>query len=70
MHSGARVVEIVCSSESEAWSVKVIGKFEGHKSMNYGSDFVPGSQASEQLDVVSTSFYDKLVCFWQIQLVG
>lgn len=41
------------------WSFDVLAKFEEHKSMNYGSDVQPSTGM-----IVSTSFYDKLMCLW------
>ncbi|KAF2760079.1 WD40 repeat-like protein [Pseudovirgaria hyperparasitica] len=43
------------------WELEVIGRFEEHKSMNYGCDVVRGKGL-----VVSTSFYDRLVCLWRL----
>lgn len=65
MHAGARVVELVESREGEH-QFRVLGRFEEHKSMNYGSDFLPGWK--DKLSVVSTSFYDKLLCFWELEM--
>jgi diphthamide biosynthesis protein 7 len=44
----------------------VLSRFEEHKSMNYGSDFQPGVE--DKLQVVSTSFYDKLLCVWETKV--
>ncbi|KAK8097316.1 hypothetical protein PG999_013260 [Apiospora kogelbergensis] len=65
MHAGSRVLRITGSSKPEECEAEVVARFEEHKSMNYGSDFQPGSEAAGRaLKVVSTSFYDKLICFW------
>ncbi|KAM0228136.1 hypothetical protein ACHAPO_010972 [Fusarium lateritium] len=66
MHAGARFIELEVKQEQD-WSCKVLARFEEHKSMNYGSDFVRGDQAGETLWCVSTSFYDKLLCFWKYE---
>lgn len=66
MHAGVRVVELIKSVTGE-WEFRVIGRFEEHKSMNYGSDFVHDVVADE-LTVVSTSFYDKLLCLWKLNM--
>lgn len=66
MHAGARIVELR-GSGNEACELEVLGRFEEHKSMNYASDFRPGDSHGE-LVCVSTSFYDKLLCLWQIEL--
>ncbi|KAK3951574.1 hypothetical protein QBC32DRAFT_325141 [Pseudoneurospora amorphoporcata] len=65
MHAGARVVELLKSGAGE-YEFRVIGRFEEHKSMNYGSD---GRLSKEgTISVVSTSFYDKLLCLWKLEL--
>ncbi|KAK6854743.1 WD-40 repeat-containing protein [Apiospora arundinis] len=65
MHAGSRVLRVTGSSKMEDCAVEVVARFEEHKSMNYGSDFQPGSEAAgRELKIVSTSFYDKLLCFW------
>ena len=50
-----------------------MAKFEEHKSMNYGSDVQPlignGGASGEEKKarvIVSTSFYDKLMCVWRV----
>lgn len=63
MHAGARLVDI-SSDDGETWGCKVLSRFEEHKSMNYGSDFVTPT-TEDRLRVVSTSFYDKLLCVWE-----
>jgi diphthine methyl ester acylhydrolase len=67
MHAGSRVVEVSGSYSEGDCVIEVLGRFEEHKSMNYGSDFVPGTETSE-LQCVSTSFYDKLLCVWSINI--
>lgn len=66
MHAGARLVDLEVKDEQE-WTCNVLARFEEHKSMNYGSDFVRESEAREGLWCVSTSFYDKLLCFWKYE---
>ncbi|TGJ84000.1 hypothetical protein E0Z10_g4783 [Xylaria hypoxylon] len=64
MHAGSRVVEIG-GDYSDFCQINVLGRFEEHQSMNYGSDFQPGSEyGSRRLRCVSTSFYDRLLCLW------
>ncbi|KAK3384785.1 hypothetical protein B0H63DRAFT_542766, partial [Podospora didyma] len=65
MHAGARVVALLKTANGE-YDFNVIGKFEEHESMNYGSDFQP--YLGKNLSVISTSFYDKLMCQWTLQL--
>jgi len=67
MHAGARVVELLENNQGE-YQFSVLGRFEEHQSMNYGSDFMPGSTERDKLSVVSTSFYDKLMCLWEFEL--
>jgi diphthamide biosynthesis protein 7 len=66
MHAGTRVVELLKTTDGE-YRLQVLGRFEEHKSMNYGSDFQPAWR--EKLAVVSTSFYDKLLCLWEFDMV-
>ena len=68
MHAGCRVVEVrgeAGNTGDVTVTVAVLARFEEHRSMNYGSDFQPGSEAGRgPLRCVSTSFYDRLLCFW------
>jgi diphthamide biosynthesis protein 7 len=65
MHGGARIVELE-SAVDDNWSCRIVARFEEHKSMNYGSDFVRGT-VGPGLRCVSTSFYDMLLCLWEYQ---
>ena len=68
MHAGSRIVRLGRSADgSGEWAFSVLAKFEEHKSMNYGSDVQPVQRGQEggQRTIVSTSFYDKLMCVWQ-----
>lgn len=65
MHAGARVVELLKRGAGE-YEFRVIGRFEEHKSMNYGSECQLSAEGT--LSVVSTSFYDKLLCLWKLEL--
>ncbi|KKA28006.1 hypothetical protein TD95_004847 [Thielaviopsis punctulata] len=68
MYAGTRIVRLVNETrDDDGWTFQVLAKFEEHKSMNYGSEFVPGffcEEGKERL-VISTSFYDKLMCVWR-----
>jgi len=65
MHAGARIVRVQADDKGN-WSMEVLAKFEEHKSMNYGSDAQPvGVDNSGPRTIVSTSFYDKLLCLWR-----
>lgn len=65
MHGGARVVEMIMDNNG-AWSLRVLARFEDHKSMNYASDYV--ITRPKKLICVSSSFYDKLLCSWECRL--
>lgn len=72
MHAGSRIVRLESpgssvKGSSGEWAFSVLAKFEEHKSMNYGSDVQPVRRGQEggQRTIVSTSFYDKLMCVWQ-----
>lgn len=67
MHAGTRIVSVT-KDEGGEWSIEVLAKFEEHKSMNYGSDVQPGSAAGGEQTIISTSFYDKLLCLWRFKL--
>ncbi|KAH7029392.1 uncharacterized protein B0I36DRAFT_374925 [Microdochium trichocladiopsis] len=68
MHAGTCVVQ-VCGDRSGNSQVKVLGRFKEHKSMNYGSDFSPPSaKLGKPLQVISTSFYDRLLCLWEFKI--
>ena len=75
MHAGCRIVEISGNYEGDC-QISVLARFEEHKSMNYGSDFQPGSEQEQEhqhqttqegLRCISTSFYDRLLCFWNLR---
>jgi diphthine methyl ester acylhydrolase len=64
MHSGSRVLEIVRKEGQDGdWEIRVLGAFEEHQSMNYASDVGPYRDGGG-LVIVSTSFYDCLLCVW------
>jgi diphthamide biosynthesis protein 7 len=65
MHAGARILRV--SRSVGAFKIEVLAMFQEHESMNYGSSFWPVVHGKE-LVVVSTSFYDKLVCLWKFRL--
>jgi diphthamide biosynthesis protein 7 len=73
MHAGSRILEVTGNKYGD-WTITVLARFTEHESMNYGSDVQPilhpGMSVAEELDdsnalVVSTSFYDKLLCVWR-----
>lgn len=63
MHAGARIVKL--SGKEDDWAFEVLARFEEHKSMNYGSDFHPETDENGHRILVSTSFYDQLLCAWK-----
>ncbi len=65
MHGGARVVDL-SMKDGGLCSLRVVARFEDHKSMNYASDFV--FNGTKRLICVSSSFYDKLLCIWECSL--
>jgi diphthine methyl ester acylhydrolase len=76
MHGGVRILRLTCTppegaeAPSKGWHMTILQKFtKGHESMNYGSDFraerdEEGKRTGEYT-IVSTSFYDKVVCVWK-----
>jgi diphthamide biosynthesis protein 7 len=66
MHAGCRVVKVV-KREGGGWAIDVVAKFEEHQSMNYASGWQVVEQGQDtSLRVVSSSFYDRLVCLWHL----
>jgi diphthine methyl ester acylhydrolase len=65
MHTGARILRLFSDNSLANWRIEVLAKFEEHKSMNYGSDAL---LIGDDITVVSTSFYDKLVCLWSFRV--
>ncbi|KAK7516222.1 uncharacterized protein IWZ02DRAFT_424354 [Phyllosticta citriasiana] len=55
------------------WGFEVLARFEEHQSMNYGSVVQPlvdgekRDKGTGKRTVVSTSFYDRLVCVWEFE---
>jgi len=67
MYAGARLVQFARDKQG-VWQCDVLAKFEEHQSMNYGCGVVPGSEGQKSLQCVSTSFYDKMICLWDVEL--
>ena len=66
MYAGARIILLQSFQKQEEWKIQVLAQFEEHESMNYGSDFIVSSgKELSTVKVVSTSFYDKLLCLWE-----
>lgn len=77
MHAGTRVLRITAGSD-DAVEIGVLGRFEEHKSMNYGTDWaritggggdVLAKDGRPRGVIVSTSFYDRLLCVWSMDSV-
>ncbi|BCS22286.1 uncharacterized protein APUU_30511A [Aspergillus puulaauensis] len=69
MHGGTRVVRVVVGGEEAAAGIEVLVEFTEHESMNYASDvWRPHDQATGELRVVSSSFYDRRVCIWKVRM--
>lgn len=68
MYAGARLVEIVTDNSGQSWTCVVLARFEEHESMNYASDISSlYPTADGRIRIVSTSFYDKLLCLWEYE---
>lgn len=62
MHAGARIIELsISDAECE---FRVLACVTIHKSMCYACDVQPGEGEGKRV-VVSTSFYDRLLCVWR-----
>ncbi|KAJ5118745.1 hypothetical protein N7448_010453 [Penicillium atrosanguineum] len=74
MHAGTRVVRVTQTQQDQSseWSIEVLADFTEHESMNYASDVWKGSKAettdASELVCVSSSFYDRRMCVWRVQL--
>ena len=64
MYAGTRIVQV--QKHNMKWDIRLLARFEEHKSMNYGSGVKPRSADDQNgYKLVSTSFYDKLMCLWK-----
>ena len=71
MHAGVRVLRLHRKwddADSETWEFEVLARFEEHGSMNYGSAAQPSTRSLRT--IVSTSFYDKKMCLWRVDVGG
>lgn len=77
MHAGTRIVQVTHEDkkkkkeeeEDDEWKFHVLAKFEEHESMNYGSDVQPDlKEEKERKKIVSTSFYDRRMCLWTVEI--
>lgn len=67
MYAGARIVRFRQDPDGK-WTLRVIARFEEHKSMNYGCAVVPDESGSGKITCLSTSFYDQLLCMWEFDV--
>lgn len=82
MHAGARILRLTCSRRPIGepclgkWSIDVLAEFKEHESMNYASDIWRGIPMMDHenegkhssLVCVSSSFYDKKLCVWRVDI--
>ncbi|CRG88199.1 Isoleucine--tRNA ligase [Talaromyces islandicus] len=72
MHAGARIVRVSWKrgslEELGEWDIQVLAQFTEHESMNYASGVWKTSADSSELVCVSSSFYDKRLCLWKVQV--
>ncbi|KAI4244864.1 MAG: hypothetical protein L6R40_002770 [Gallowayella cf. fulva] len=68
MHGGCAILKVRRDSNHE-WEIETLAQFKEHASMNYASDFraEPGWQSFQDLTYLSTSFYDKKLCVWEVE---
>ena len=66
MYAGTRVLRLSRQASDGEWQFEILGRFEEHQSMNYASDVQP--EEGDRKLIVSTSFYDKLLCLWRFDL--
>lgn len=77
MHAGTRIVKVtwkrtrLTDLEIGDWDIEVLAQFTEHESMNYASGVWRGGNdatTGTELVCVSSSFYDKRLCLWKVQL--
>lgn len=77
MHAGTRIVKVTWKRASLSdleigdWDIEVLAQFTEHKSMNYASGVWKGrndAATGTELVCVSSSFYDKRLCLWKVQI--
>lgn len=68
MHAGVKVIEVSRSEEGN-WSIKTLGSFDEHASMNYASDAREENHVDglKSRTYISSSFYDKRLCVWKMK---
>lgn len=65
MHAGAAIVESTYDGARDEWELKLVARFEEHESMCYASTGWSVNPPNIEQGIVSTSFYDRRVCFWR-----
>ena len=69
MHAGPKILQVRRKDNGE-WEINVLAKNVEHESMNYASAGRPiyGRTGLESFLIVSTSFYDKKLCVWRVEM--
>ena len=75
MHAGTRVVRVRLVPGVRC-DMEVLAEFTEHESMNYASDVwkpkggydLQGRTEAEEVVCVSSSFYDRRVCVWRVNV--
>jgi diphthamide biosynthesis protein 7 len=77
MHAGTRILRVtwkrthLSDNEIGDWDIEVLAQFTEHESMNYASGVWRGGNdatTGTELVCVSSSFYDKRLCLWKVQI--
>ncbi|KAI5309882.1 hypothetical protein KEM55_002217 [Ascosphaera atra] len=75
MHAGTRVIQVNYSMDTDTWEINVLAQFTEHESMNYASgihktasDVIGRAGKGRHLVCVSSSFYDKRLCVWKVDV--
>ncbi|KAJ5623251.1 hypothetical protein N7490_011856 [Penicillium lividum] len=78
MHAGTRVVRVTQGNLGQGpveWDIQILAEFTEHESMNYASDVWNGAKSEHsdslqpaELLCVSSSFYDRRVCVWRVNV--
>lgn len=73
MHAGTRIVRVSWRNQEPGlgeWDIHALAQFTEHESMNYASGVwkKTADTNSSELVCVSSSFYDKRLCLWKVQV--
>ncbi|OXV08282.1 hypothetical protein Egran_03954 [Elaphomyces granulatus] len=81
MHAGTRLLRVTWTRrlgpssvpiDQGQWDIEILARFTEHRSMNYASDVWRGERLNVNLKgagsfCVSSSFYDRRLCLWEIK---